>query len=252
MSVPTPPGGWGAPWPNVAEIEAALPHTTWTLVGGLMAQLHTVARGLDVIRPTNDVDIVLHVETTRGVAAEAALALERLGYALLMSLDPRERTAHRFVRGAATVDLLVGHADVVDVLLADHAAPRTIGTLRGRQMVAIEGGTQALRRTVNARLSITPSRTTTVSVPGVFGAIILKAAAYQTDSRDPGRHLQDAAALFCCLSDPFVEREQFAGSDRRRIQTLVRALPDDARPWAAIPPGARRDGQAALRILAAG
>jgi hypothetical protein len=72
IDVASPPGGWGAPWPNVAEIEAVLPHVKWTLVGGLMAQLHGVHHGIDALRPTNDVDIVLHVETTRGVAGEIA------------------------------------------------------------------------------------------------------------------------------------------------------------------------------------
>lgn len=78
IDVPAPPGGWGEPWPNVAEIEAVLPHDQWTLVGGLMTQLHAIHRGIDAIRPTNDVDIVLHVETTRGVAAQTASALESL------------------------------------------------------------------------------------------------------------------------------------------------------------------------------
>ncbi|MGF0115322.1 hypothetical protein ACQFYA_03210 [Promicromonospora sp. Marseille-Q5078] len=235
----------------MAEIEAVLPHTSWTLVGGLMAQLHTVHRGLDVVRPTNDVDVVLHVETTRGLPSDAARALESVGYEMLASVDPRERTAHRFVRGAATVDLITSSPDVVDVLVADHAAPRVVEKLRGRDMVAIEGGTQALRRTVNAGLSIVEGRATTVSVPNVFGALVLKAAAFRTDSRDPERHLQDAAALLCCLTDPFDAREQFTGSDRRRVETLVRNLPDGSRCWNAIPAGARRDGQAALRILAA-
>ena len=43
-----------------------------------MNQLHTVHHGLGVVRPTNDVDIVLHIETTRGVPARAATALEML------------------------------------------------------------------------------------------------------------------------------------------------------------------------------
>ncbi|MDP3894373.1 hypothetical protein [Nocardioides sp.] len=30
IDVATPAGGWGAPWPNVAEIEAVLPHDKWT------------------------------------------------------------------------------------------------------------------------------------------------------------------------------------------------------------------------------
>ena len=57
IDVSTPPGGWGDPWPNVAEIEAVLPHEKWTLVGGLMTQLHAINQGVEAIRPTNDVDI---------------------------------------------------------------------------------------------------------------------------------------------------------------------------------------------------
>ncbi len=98
-------------------------------------------------------------------------------------------------------------------------------------MVAIEGGTQALRRTVNARLAIVPGLTITVSVPAPFGALVLKAAAYQADSRNRERHLWDAAALLCCLDDPYADRERYAGSDRARIEILRLALPDSHTVW---------------------
>ncbi|MEV0569036.1 hypothetical protein [Dactylosporangium sp. NPDC050588] len=55
VDIPGPRGGWLPPWPNVAEIEAVLPHEHWTLVGGLMTQLHCMHHGLDVVRATNDV-----------------------------------------------------------------------------------------------------------------------------------------------------------------------------------------------------
>jgi hypothetical protein len=251
IDVPRPPGGWGTPWPNVAEIEAVLPHERWTLVGGLMTQLHGIHRGIDTLRPTNDVDIVLHVETRRGIASDAATALESLGYELSPPVDHRSHTAHRFERGDSSVEVVAGAADVVDVLMADHVPPKAVQKLRGRTMLAIEGGTQALRRTINARLNIQPGRTTTVSVPSPFGAVILKAAAHRTDSRDNERHLQDAALLLAVIEDPYAEREQFAGSDRARLQTLVRALPDDARPWRSVPAEWRVNAQAALRILTA-
>ncbi|WP_433055099.1 hypothetical protein [Dactylosporangium sp. CS-033363] len=250
IDVPTPPGGWLPPWPNVAELEAVLPHENWTLVGGLMTQLHCMLAGLDVVRATNDIDIVLHVETTRGVAARAATALESLGYTLIPATDPRVEIAHRFRRDNATVDLLTSAPDVVDVLIADHAAPRVVEKLRGRSMVPIEGGTQALRRTVNARLAIEPAATTMVSIPDPFGALILKAAAFQTDSRDRDRHAWDAAALLCCLEDPYADRERFAGSDRSRIDVLRQALPEGHAAWRALPGDVRGRGQAALRILA--
>ena len=249
IDIPSPRGGWGAPWPNVAEIEAVLPHEKWTLVGGLMTQLHGIHRGIDTLRPTNDVDIVLHVETTRGIAAATAKALESLGYEFTPSIDDRNETAHRFKRGDSRGDLIAGAPDVVDVLIADHASPWVVEKLRGRTMVAIEGGTQALKRTINAHLNIVPNRTTTISVPSPFGAVILKAAAYQTDSRDKDRHLLDAALLLAVIEDPYTEREGFAGSDRSRLQALVTALPDAAREWRQLSPAWRVNGQAALRIL---
>jgi hypothetical protein len=265
-------GGWPHPWSNVAEIADVLPSDQWTLVGGLMTQLHTVHRGLGVVRPTNDVDILLHIETTRGVPANAATALESLGYRLQERVDPRDNTAHRWVRGSQVVDVGGSQVDAedddrqegdhqqqhrqpeehhVDVLMADHPAPIVIERMRGRDMVAIEGGTQALRRTINAVLDIHPDRQTTVSVPRPFAAVILKAAAYVTDSRDRDRHLFDAAALLACIEDPFAETEHLAGSDRRRVRTLVDRLPDSHPAWRPLNFEARTNAQAALRILGA-
>ena len=251
IDVASAPGGWPAPWPNVAELAEALPTDQWTLVGGLMTQLHTVHHGLGVVRPTNDVDIVLHIETSRGVPRTTATALEKLGYRLRDASDPRDNTAHRFVRGTSKVDLVASAADddVVDVLISDHPAPKVIEPLRGRDMVRIEGGTQALRRTINARLEITTGKTTSISVPSPFGALILKAAAYTTDSRDRDRHLFDAAALLACIDDPFAEREDFSGSDRRRLATLQKAIPEGHPAWRQLPQNHRATAEAALRIL---
>lgn len=247
-------GGWPDPWPNVAEIAAVLPTGKWTLVGGLMVQLHCINHGLGIVRPTNDVDIVLHIETSRGVAAEAAAALRSIDYELRPAVDPRNNTAHRFCRGTSKIDLVTDQPDmepqeIVDVLVADHHAPAVTERLAGREMVRIEGGTQALRRTINARLEIEPGTVTTVSVPGPFGALILKAAAYKTDSRDRDRHLRDAVALLACIDDPFAERENFAGSDRSRLQTLRRRLAPDDVSWTVLTGQPRTDTAAALDIL---
>lgn len=255
INIETAPGGWPDPWPNVAELAAVLPSDKWTLVGGLMVQLHTVHRRLGIVRPTNDVDIVLHIETSRGVPDQTASALEGIGYRLQDAVDPRNNTAHRFIREASRVDLVAGRPtgsdteEVVDVLRSEHSAPTVVERLRGRDMVAIEGGTQALKRTINARLEILASEKTTVSVPRPFGALILKVAAYVTDSRDRDRHLYDSVALLACIEDPFAERDGFAGSDAKRLQWLTTALPADHPAWRTLPSDARSDAEAALRIL---
>lgn len=256
IDITSVPGGWPAPWPSVAELAEVLPIGSWTLVGGLMTQLHTIHHALGVVRPTNDVDIVLHIETQRGAPNEVAAALEELGYQFQPSIDERQKAAHRFIRDTPTVDLVAGAGnerqdeEQVDVLIADHPAPRVIEKLRGHEMIRIEGGTQALRRTVNARLEIVPERVTTISVPGPFGALILKAAAYTTDSRDRDRHLFDAAALLACIDDPFAERVGFTGSDRRRIATLVTNLEAAHPAWQALPQNHRTQAQLTLELLA--
>jgi hypothetical protein len=218
-----------------------------------MTQLHSIHHGLGIVRPTNDVDIVLHIETARGVASETATALRSLGYDLRSAVDPRDNTAHRFYRGTSKIDLVAsrpeGPEEVVDVLVSDHHAPKVTERLAGRDMARIEGGTQALRRTINARLEIEPGTITTVSVPGAFGALILKAAAYKTDSRDPERHLRDAVALLACIDDPFAEREGFTGSDRSRLQTLRTRLTLDDICWTALTGRHRIDAETALEIL---
>jgi hypothetical protein len=182
-------------------------------------------------------------------------------------------TAHRFIRGRSHVDLLASDkddeasaevdkvdveknmkrngkpSDIIDVLVADHAVPTVEEMLRGKAMVKVEGGTQALRRTVNALLEITSGVPTIISVPGPFGALILKAAAYQTDSRNRERHLYDAAALLACIEDPYAERESFAGSDRSRIRILEEVLVADHSAWLRLPRDLRPQAQAALRLL---
>lgn len=209
------------------------------------------------MRPTGDVDIVLHIETARGVPSKATGALQELGYRMLDKVDPRENTAHRWIRVHRSTDAgaarresgMAEDGDQVDVLSADHAAPSVVERVNGRQMVRVEGGTQALRRTVNAALDIRPGRSIVLSVPRPFAAVILKSAAYLADSRDRDRHLFDAAALLACIEDPFVEADGMVGSDRRRIRVLVDALPDAHRAWSALERDARESGQGALRVL---
>jgi hypothetical protein len=84
-----------------------------------------------------------------------------------------------------------------------------------------------------------------------FGALILETAAYMTDSRNRDRHLYDAVALLACIDDPFAERDDFAGSDAKRLRRLGTALPRNHPARRALPPSARADAEAALRVLIA-
>ncbi len=251
LDIPTPPGGWLHPWPNVKQIAARIGPDDWTLVGGLMVALHAAARGISLPRTTVDVDMVIHIETARGRVARIRAVLGELGYTLVEPSDARKGHAHRFTRpvvaGGSGPERL---ADIVDVMIADHSAPKVRERLGKFPMVAIEGGTQALSRTINARLEI-DGVGVELSVPDALGAVILKSAAHLADSRDPARHLSDAAVLLACMADPFADRERLtSGSDRKRLAHLNMHLGDSSNPaWVALDADAARDGQAALRIL---
>ncbi|MET4143813.1 hypothetical protein [Arthrobacter sp. UYCo732] len=239
--VPVPPGGWGTPWPQCVELARALPSTQWTLVGGLMVQLHAAAAGLAVSRPTADVDIVLHIETGAATTRSVLAVLNRLGYVLQKSID-QDAPAHRFVRGKQQIDVMV----------ADHLTPAKVPTIGGRKPFQMAGGTQALQRTVNCRMTADDDGPVLISIPNALGALVLKGAAYREDSRDKGRHLDDAVVLCATIRTPLVTAAQMKGSDKSRVLSLHKVLSDPAhRSWQLLEPADRIPAMDALRILAA-
>jgi hypothetical protein len=237
--VDAPAGGWPSPWPQLVEIVYVIPSTQWTLVGGLMVQLHAVHAGLPLTRATRDVDMMLHIETGAATFGGVRRELERLGYGLREPVG--NGPVHRFVRGA-------GDAETVDVMVADRLPPKLRPKVLQRKVFAVPGGTSALRKTVNCEVK-TSEGVVVLSIPDVLGALVLKGAAYRGDSRDRGRHLDDAALLACAVTDPVGDRARMIGSDRKRIPALWTVLHElDHRSWIATGTNARR-GHGALRVL---
>ena len=98
-------------------------------------------------------------------------------------------------------------------------------------------------------MSIYQARDTLLSVPDPYGALILKSAAHKADSRNPERHLEDAAVLLACIDDPFADRAP-SGSDRSRLLHLRTALADPYQgAWMRLPEPHLTNAQDALRIL---
>ncbi len=238
-------GGYGPPWPAAMALTSVLPPGSWTLVGGLMVQLHALRAGLDPTRPTEDVDVLLHIETDRITWPSAHAALMGAGYRLDERMA-KDSLSHRFRR----------EADVLDVLIADHVGPWAISARTGDQpLVSVSGGTSALRKTVDCMIRRADRTQVTVSVPNVLGALTLKGGAYREDSRDRDRHLEDGAVLAATVEDADELRERpelWTGSDSRRIAALARALPEPHPAWGQVPRERRARAQTALRLLALG
>ncbi len=246
VQLPTPDGGWFHPWPNVFELAGQLPTDEWALVGGLMAQAHALAHDIDVVRPTEDMDVLLHIDVSAAVITRADRALTLLGYSLQEPVDARRRSSphYRYSRPSA-----LGF-ETIDVMAPDHAPPRAVRRLRGRPMFEVEGGTQALGRTMVYMAEPAAMEPVLLSVPDPLGALVLKGAAFTVDQRDRERHLDDAAVLAACITDHAGELDRLGGSDRRRLRALARALADASHPaWLALDPQRRIAGQDTLRIL---
>lgn len=227
------------PWPLVAEFADHVPSSNWTLIGGVMVQIHALRSSLQIVRPTDDVDAIVHLETGVTTYNGIRASLEDLGYHLQVPFG--SGGVHMFLRGPNRIDLMV----------ADHLAPKWLPRALGRPVFQVPGGTSALRKTVDVEVDVPGRDPFTLSVPDALGALVLKGAAYLGDARDRARHLSDAAVIAVGITDPHALLPSLGGSDRSRIRRLRDALPPDSEWWQLFP-DLRPRGLRALEVLAGG
>lgn len=216
-----------------------------------MVQLHAYHAGLQPPRATTDVDLLIHVEIDM-TWSKAKSSSVPAGFELRRP-SSRYGSMHRFVRPNSES----GVDEVVDVMIADHVAPSVLEKCTDRaHLVQVPGGTSALRKTINCRITTVHTDDLIVSVPNVLGALTLKGGAYAADSRDQQRHLEDAVVLLATVedADEIVEDvEQWTRHDSSRLKTLHQALSDAHDAWQLIrEPPRRMRAQESLKILAAG
>jgi hypothetical protein len=222
------------PWPSAFELARVLPRSSWTLVGGLMVKLHAELAGLPAPRTTVDVDSALHLETHAITFAQAAALLKVAGY----ELDESTRYAYRFDRGT----------DRVDVMCSDRQSIWRRPQFGGRPLFGIPGGTRALQQTINVDV-LTDVDTVRIVVPTLRGALVLKGAAYLEDSRDRGRHAEDAVVLLASMDDASDAWRGLSQQSRGRVRALARALSEQSAPWANHDPIVQALGRESLAEL---
>lgn len=203
-----------APWPTAIEMSKVLPPASWTLVGGLMVQLHAKTAGLDHPRPTTDVDSILHMETESISFPRAAKALRDAGF----ELDGDTTFAYRFRRGN----------EQIDVMCSDIHKEHRGKKFEGRELFGISGGRRAMKDTWNIHIG---ERGSSLIVPSVQGALVLKGAAWMEDSRNAMRHLEDSVMLFACSDEPGSILLSLSPTSRQRIRHLVSGLRAHPEAW---------------------
>jgi len=234
----TPDGGWPPPWPLLLEVARSTHADMWVLVGGLMVQAHALLAGVRPTRVTTDVDMLLDFLTRDASTGTVVADLLALGFTPQEPGWP-DAPFHRFTRGT----------DVIDLVVPDHLPSRIQARVLRRPVMAVDGGAQALERTMTVTLA-DGDRPVAVVIPDVLGALVFKAAAAMTDRRDNTRHLRDGALLAGLVTDYASERSRMHGHDHKRLCYLAEQLKDPYHPaWVGLSDDLVRRGRDALHFL---
>jgi hypothetical protein len=179
-------------WSLALEIAEAIgPEREWSLIGGLMVQLHGFEHD-DDLRPTVDIDILAAARKPPAMTEEIASLLAERGAQVAMPPRSNPELGYRFELEGAIIEILGP-----DGLKSD---PKTLDGLTTFQA---SGGTQALRRTEVVLVSQDGSPPVAMRRPSLLGAILIKARAVadrRKDKFDSDR--QDLIRLLSYVEDP--------------------------------------------------
>jgi hypothetical protein len=217
-------------WHSVADLTQLLPEN-WTLVGGLMVQLHAVEQGVAEIRATTDIDVLAQARPPRTLRA-IDRALCEAGF---HAIDPDpDGYAYRYNRD----DL------VVDVLAPDGIRPPA-KLDNSRKAISIPGGSQALARTETVRARI-EGREFELRRPTLLGAILIKARSLPKH-HDPDSQREDLLLLLSLAPDPAALAKELKRSERRWLRAVEERLRFTAP--AAVSPATVQRARQAYRLL---
>lgn len=236
-------------WATLFEL-AETDTDSWLLVGGQMMHLLAAESGTVLLRPTDDVDVVVDVRTRPGGTEWLANWLTDRGFELEgISADG---IGHRLVRPA---DPGPGRV-AFDVLAPEGLGRRTpVFTRRPARTVQTPGSRQAFDRSEVVQVTVHGSRggeerSGLVRRPNLLGALVLKAVATRIPVRkNPMRDWQDAALLLALVADPVTTAAECGRKDRQRLSVLA-PLHDREHPgWALLGSQESRYGTTTLAFL---
>lgn len=204
-----------AAWNGLFDVAAVMPEG-WALAGGQMVYVHCQEHGVAPERPSDDGDVILDVRAHPTALKDFVTALKQVGFDADGSTWQGHQ--HRWVRGDATIDVLV---------------PRHLGPFSARRdklarisTIGAPGSQHLLNRTETIEVML-GNRKAQIRRPDLMGAIAAKAAAYREIADDPAkdRHLIDILVLAGFLSARALRgREPWKRLEQRRIRSAVGAI----------------------------
>lgn len=231
-------------WSLALELAQALgPEREWSLIGGLMVQLHGLEHD-DQLRPTIDIDFLGGARKPPAMTEEIASLINEKGAKVAMPPRSDPEVGYRFELDGEIVEILGP-----DGLKSD---PRTLGRLTTFQ---VPGGTQALRRTEVVLVSLRDSPPIAVRRPRLLGAILIKArvvARRRKEKFDSDR--QDLIRLLSYVEDPrgLARDEQLKATEKKWLRKVESALAFEEVALAALFPAVVLErAQQSFRLLSA-
>lgn len=235
IELPILPGVEEALWTALLELAEVQP-SDWTLIGGQMVLLHALENGARLPRVTTDLDVLVNARVATQAVRGFVRTLKGIGFESA-GFSP-EGLAHRYSRGAVSVD----------VLAPEGLGNRTdLTTTPPGKTLETPGGTQALKRTQILPVTC-QGRAGLVPRPSLLGAIICKACAVEV-SDTPGAQRSDLALLLSLVEDPLTMSTQLQPKDRQRLRRRGEMDDRTHQSWLVLDQDAADRGLAAYRLL---
>jgi hypothetical protein len=180
----------------------------WTLVGGLMVQLHAFERSRSS-RLTDDIDFLGDSRRRPSMTVRIAEVLKERGGKMAMPPLGNENLGYRFEVDGSIIEILGSEGVRKD--------PKTLGKYTTFQ---VPGGTQALARTEVVRVSLAGREPIEVRRPSLLGAILIKAriVARKRDKFESDR--QDLIRLLEFVEDPRALAEELKGNEKNWLREV--------------------------------
>lgn len=187
----------------------------WSLIGGLMVQLHGLQHDDDP-RPTIDIDILGNSRRRPAMTERLAQVLIDRGGEVAMPPRSHKELGYRF-----EID-----GEVVEILGPDGLTsnPRTIDGLTTFQ---VPGGTQALSRTETVLASLDGAQPRPLRRPNLLGAILIKARVVAKERREKyDSDRQDLLRLLSYVEDPreLAAQEDLKSSEKKWLRKIEKKL----------------------------
>jgi hypothetical protein len=197
----------------------------WSLVGGLMVQLHGFEHDDDP-RPTADIDVLGGARKSPQMTEEMAGLLVERGAEVATPPRSNPELGYRFEF----------EGEIIELLGPDglHRDPRTTAGLSTFQAA---GGTQALRRTEVVLVSLDGADPVAVRRPNLLGAILIKARVLaKRRERKFLSDRQDLVRLLGYVDDPRGLAVELSRSEKGWLRSVEEEIAFEDASWSELFP----------------